>query len=47
MEQLAAIARDRFRSGDVDDLLALDALYARRNDADGSWQDPRLAPSES
>lgn len=47
IEQFAAIARDRFRSGDFDDPVALDATYARRDDADGSWQDPRTTSSEA
>ncbi|MDZ7638381.1 MAG: tRNA (adenosine(37)-N6)-threonylcarbamoyltransferase complex dimerization subunit type 1 TsaB [Bryobacterales bacterium] len=44
LEQLAAIARERYLAGDFDDPLQLDAAYARKDDADQSWSDPRLAP---
>ncbi|MCC6265659.1 MAG: tRNA (adenosine(37)-N6)-threonylcarbamoyltransferase complex dimerization subunit type 1 TsaB [Bryobacterales bacterium] len=45
LPQLAALAQDRYLRAAFDDPLRLDAAYARKADADKSWQDPRLVSS--
>lgn len=45
LPQLASLAHDRYLSEAFDDPLVLDAAYARKVDADNSWQDIRLSPT--